>query len=164
MFARLARLAPVRRAAASAQQWGDRTAVAAGVAAAAAVAAVACVGATALCEGDAPAMPAPAPASLAPRTVQRATSGLTATGEVTLEALVGRSLSHLKKTSGTVEVRGVAVRWWRYENEARTRQQGTAGHVHARSRARRFEILPDVCTHRKTAHGRHVAGDDTTVC
>ena len=124
MFARLARLAPVRRAAASAQQWGDRTAVAAGAAAAAAVAAVACVGATALCEGDAPAMPAPAPASLAPRTVQRATSGLTATGEVTLEALVGRSLSHLKKTSGTVEVRGVAVRWWRYENEALTRQQG----------------------------------------
>jgi proline-specific peptidase len=127
MFARLAR----RTAAASAQQWGVRTAGAAGAAGAAAAAAVAvaCVGATALCEHDAPAMPTPAmptpaPASLAPRTVQRATSGLTAAGEVTLEALVGRSLSHLAQTSGTVTVRGVAVRWWRFENEALTRKQG----------------------------------------
>lgn len=46
-------------------------------------------------------------------------AGITEHGEVTLEALVGRSLAHLKETTGTVKVRGLDVRWWRYENPAR---------------------------------------------
>ena len=48
-----------------------------------------------------------------------AASGLNEHGEVTLEALVGRSLAHLKVTTGTVSVRGLEVRWWRYENPER---------------------------------------------
>ena len=35
---------------------------------------------------------------------------------MTLDALVGRSLSHLRVTTGTVTVRGLEVRWWRYED------------------------------------------------
>ena len=48
-----------------------------------------------------------------------AASGLNEHGEVRLEALVGRSLAHLKVTTGTVSVRGLDVRWWRYENPER---------------------------------------------
>ena len=54
-----------------------------------------------------------------------AASGLNEHGEVRLEALVGRSLAHLKVTTGTVSVRGLDVRWWRYENPERCANSST---------------------------------------
>ena len=38
-----------------------------------------------------------------------AVAGITEHGEVTLEALVGRSLDHLTETTGTVSIRGLQV-------------------------------------------------------
>jgi hypothetical protein len=45
-----------------------------------------------------------------------AMDGILENGDMTIEALVGRSLKHLKVTEGEVEVKGLMIHYWRYES------------------------------------------------